>query len=51
MKKRKYIASKKFVIYVKKDFVLIMTIKISQSKRSLSLNWKKREELLTIFVI
>ena len=27
MKKRKYITSKKFVIYVKKDFVLIMTIK------------------------
>ena len=51
MKKRKYIAGKKFVIYVKKDLVLIMTIKNIIKSEITVIILETIEELPTIFVI
>ena len=50
MNKRKYIVSKKFVRYVKKDLVLNMTIKDIKSE-IIVIILENIEELLTIFGI
>ena len=39
-RRKKTIIIKKFVVYVEKDLVLMVAIKIPKSKRSLSLYWK-----------
>ena len=50
MKKTSLIKSKKHVIYAKKDLVLMMIIKVSQSERSLLLQ-ENIEKLPIVFVI
>ena len=51
MKKRKYIMRKKFVIYVKKDLVLMITIENTIRSEIILIILETIEGLLIVFVI
>ena len=51
MKNRKYIVSKKFVTYVKKDLVLMIAIKNTIKSEIIVIILGNIEELLKVFVI
>ena len=51
MKKESYTVSKKYVVYVKKDLVLIMTIKNMIKSEIIVITQENIEKLLIIFVI
>ena len=51
MKNRKYIVSKKFVTYIKKDLVLMIAIKNTIKSEIIVIILGNIEELLKVFVI
>ena len=51
MKNRKYVVSKKFVTYVKKDLVLMIAIKNTIKSEIIVIILGNIEELLKVFVI